>query len=376
MSLPYYDMTPGAEHQAPLAAAGQKLGATICYEDAYGSEQLAVLGEATLLVNVTNNAWFGDSAAPHQQLQMARFRAREAGRSLIRSTSNGITAVISPDGSIKARAPQFVPAVLKSSVQPMTGLTPYARTGNWPVLLGCLLMADGMYRLSFPAAPPATLTHERTLRTRRNRVRRPARMGGRGHLCRARGSGAAEVLLPVHVPVPERPPAHGPRAQLHDRRRACALHAHAGLQRAAADGLGRLRPAGGERRDRERRRAGALDPRQHRLHEEPAEVARLRHRLVARARDLRRGLLPLEPVAVPAHARARHRLQDDRRRQLGSGGPDGARERAGHRRARLAHGRADREARDPDVLPADHAVRGGAAAAPRRARRTGRNACA
>ena len=141
MSLPYYDMTPGAEHQAPLSAAGQKLGATICYEDAYGSEQLAVLGEATLLVNVTNNAWFGDSAAPHQQLQMARFRAREAGRSLIRSTSNGITAVISPDGSIKARAPQFVPAVLKASVQPMTGLTPYARTGNWPVLLGCLLMA-------------------------------------------------------------------------------------------------------------------------------------------------------------------------------------------------------------------------------------------
>lgn len=142
MSLPYYDMTPGAEHQAPLAAAGQKLGATICYEDAYGSEQLAVLGEATLLVNVTNNAWFGDSAAPHQQLQMARFRAREAGRSLIRSTSNGITAMIAPDGKITAVATQFVPAVLKSSVQPMTGLTPYARTGNWPVLLGCLLMAS------------------------------------------------------------------------------------------------------------------------------------------------------------------------------------------------------------------------------------------
>jgi apolipoprotein N-acyltransferase len=141
MNLPYYDMTPGVEHQAALAAAGQKLGATICYEDAYGSEQLDVLGEATLLVNVTNNAWFGDSAAPHQQLQMARFRAREAGRSLIRSTSNGITAVIRPDGKVSDVAPQFVPAVLKSRVQPMTGLTPYARTGNWPVLLGSLLMA-------------------------------------------------------------------------------------------------------------------------------------------------------------------------------------------------------------------------------------------
>ena len=150
MSLPYYDMTPGGEHQTALPAAGQKLGATICYEDAYGAEQLAVLGEATLLVNVTNNAWFGNSAAPHQQLQMARFRAREAGRSLIRSTSNGITAVIAPDGKISAVAPQFVPAVLKSSVQPMTGLTPYARTGNWPALLGCLLMA--MICIGYPRA--------------------------------------------------------------------------------------------------------------------------------------------------------------------------------------------------------------------------------
>lgn len=140
MSLPYYDMSPGDERQPALAAAGERLGATICYEDAYGSEQLAVLEEATLLVNVTNNAWFGDSAAPHQQLQMARFRAREAGRWLMRATSNGVTAVIAPDGSIAARAPQFVPAVLKASVQPRTGLTPYARTGNWPVLLGCLLL--------------------------------------------------------------------------------------------------------------------------------------------------------------------------------------------------------------------------------------------
>ena len=141
MSLPYYDMSPGAEHQPALAAGGQRLGATICYEDAYGSEQLGVLDTATLLVNVTNNAWFGDSAAPHQQLQMARFRAREAGRWLFRATSNGITAVIAPDGTVTARAPQFVPIVLKARVQPRTGLTPYARTGNWPVLAGCLLIA-------------------------------------------------------------------------------------------------------------------------------------------------------------------------------------------------------------------------------------------
>jgi apolipoprotein N-acyltransferase len=141
MSLPYYDMTPGARQQPALAAGGERLGATICYEDAYGSEQLAVLTEATLLVNVTNNAWFGDSSAPHQQLQMSRLRAREAGRWLMRATSNGVTAVIAPDGRVTARAPQFEPAVLKATVQPRTGLTPYARTGNWPVLTLALLMA-------------------------------------------------------------------------------------------------------------------------------------------------------------------------------------------------------------------------------------------
>jgi apolipoprotein N-acyltransferase len=133
-NLPYYDMTPGAEQQPLLEAGGQRLAATICYEDAYGADQLATLAAATLLVNVTNNAWFGDSSAPHQQLQMARFRALEAGRYLMRSTSNGITAVIGPDGAVLVTIPQFKPGILKSTVEPRAGLTPYARTGNWPIL--------------------------------------------------------------------------------------------------------------------------------------------------------------------------------------------------------------------------------------------------
>ena len=191
---------------------------------------------------------------------------------------------------------------------------------------------------------------------------------GLGRLfCREGRRHAAEVLLPLHVPVPERAAAHGARPELHDRRRARALHEDAGLQRAAADGLGCFRPARGERRDRERRRAGEVDARQHPPHEGAAQVARLRDRLGARARDLRRRLLPLEPGVVPAVAGARHRLQNDRHRQLGPGGPDRARQRAGHRRARLAHGRAGREARDPDVLPAHHAVRRGAARGARQA---------
>ena len=110
-----------------------------------------MLDRAALLVNVTTNAWFGNSAAPHQQLQMARFRAREAGRYLMRATSNGITAVLGPDGRVLAAAPQFQPAVLRARVRPLAGLTPYARGGDWPVLglslaMCAVALASGMLR--------------------------------------------------------------------------------------------------------------------------------------------------------------------------------------------------------------------------------------
>jgi len=149
MSLPYDDLTRGADDQPVLSAAGQKLGLTICYEDAYGSAQLPILREATLLINVTNNAWYGDSTAPHQHLQIARMRALEAGRYLVRAANDGITAVIGPQGQIMARLPQFKESVLRSTVQPMAGLTPYARFGNYLVIGGVsllLLVAIGRRR--------------------------------------------------------------------------------------------------------------------------------------------------------------------------------------------------------------------------------------
>ena len=147
MSLPYDDISAGREHQPTLSAAGQKLGLTICYEDAFGSRQLEVLREATLLVNVTNNAWYGNSTAPHQHLQIARMRALEAGRYLVRAANDGITAAIGPNGEIVARLPQFQEAVLRADVQPMTGLTPYARLGNYPVVVGAgVLLAVAIWR--------------------------------------------------------------------------------------------------------------------------------------------------------------------------------------------------------------------------------------
>jgi apolipoprotein N-acyltransferase len=140
MSLPYDDFTAGSSHQALLSAAGQQLGSTICYEDAFGSQQLKVLRHATLLINVTNDAWFGDSTARHQHLQIARMRALEAERFLVRAANDGITAAIDSRGKIVAQLPQFKEAVLRTDVQPMTGLTPYARVGNYPVVMGALSM--------------------------------------------------------------------------------------------------------------------------------------------------------------------------------------------------------------------------------------------
>jgi len=97
-----------------------------------------VLRDATLLINVTNNAWFGDSTAPHQHLQISRMRALEAGRYLVRATNDGITAAIDARGRVVAQLPQFQEAVLRADVRPMTGLTPYARFGNYPVVIAAL----------------------------------------------------------------------------------------------------------------------------------------------------------------------------------------------------------------------------------------------
>jgi len=134
LDLFYVDFLPGDESQPALSAAGERIGATICYEDAYAAEQRTVLRDATLLVNVSNDAWFGDSSAPHQHLEITRMRALEAGRWLMRATNTGVTALIDPRGEIVARSPQFVPTVLTGRVEARTGLTPYARLGNGPVL--------------------------------------------------------------------------------------------------------------------------------------------------------------------------------------------------------------------------------------------------
>ena len=138
LSIPLADFTPGPARPVPIAAAGQKIAVNICYEDAYGAELIRQLPEATLLVNVSNVAWFGDSLAPAQHLQIARARALETGRAHLAATNTGLTAAIGRDGRVLARLAPFTEGRLDVSVQGYRGATPYVRWGDWPALVACL----------------------------------------------------------------------------------------------------------------------------------------------------------------------------------------------------------------------------------------------
>lgn len=133
MNLPYTDFARGRADPPPLTLAGVRVAPTICYEDAFGNQQRVFFPEAELLINVSNDAWFGDTMAPHQHLQIARMRALETGRWMLRATNNGISAVIDPRGRVIARSRQFVAGVLEAEVVPMQGQTPWLRAGDGPL---------------------------------------------------------------------------------------------------------------------------------------------------------------------------------------------------------------------------------------------------
>ncbi len=141
LNMPMSDFSPGAKHQPPLEIAGQKIAANICYEDLFGEEIIRALPQATLLVNLSNTAWFGDSLAQPQHLQIARMRALETGRTMLRATNTGMTAAIAPDGRILGVAPPFQTTGLTVEVMGHTGATPYVRWGNTLALLMATLMA-------------------------------------------------------------------------------------------------------------------------------------------------------------------------------------------------------------------------------------------
>ena len=145
--IPFFDLpmsgfTPGDPSQPNLQAMGHTVAPFICYEILYPQLVASRSHDADVLVTISNDAWFGTSAGPLQHFQMARLRALETGRWLLRGTNNGVTAVIDHQGRIVDALPQFERDVLYSHYQPRTGITPFMALGVWPwlVLSGLLLL--------------------------------------------------------------------------------------------------------------------------------------------------------------------------------------------------------------------------------------------
>jgi apolipoprotein N-acyltransferase len=145
LNIPMGDLARGDAHQAPLDVAGQRVAVNICYEDVFGEEIIRALPRATLLVNVTNDAWYGDSPVAAQHNQIAQLRAMESGRMMLRATNTGVTSIIGADGKVLQQLPQHVEAVLLGMAQGYDGSTPYARWGNAAVLLLIALMLAGAW---------------------------------------------------------------------------------------------------------------------------------------------------------------------------------------------------------------------------------------
>jgi apolipoprotein N-acyltransferase len=147
LHIPLVDTSRGSPDQKPLNVAGQKVAVNICYEDVFGEEIIRQLPEATMLVNVTNDAWYGESWASQQHNQMSQMRAIETARPVVRSTNTGLTSIIDARGNIVSSLPQFTVGSLDGEVQGMSGATLYVRFGNYPILIICALMLIAAFLL-------------------------------------------------------------------------------------------------------------------------------------------------------------------------------------------------------------------------------------
>ncbi|MHB1214375.1 MAG: apolipoprotein N-acyltransferase [Thiobacillus sp.] len=153
LHIPLSDFARGAVDQRPLAIGGQRVAANICYEDAFGEEIIRQLPAASVLVNVSNLAWFGDSFAPWQHAQMSQMRALETGRMMLRATNTGVTAIIDARGHMLASLPLFTAGSLSGEIQGYTGSTPYVRWGNAPVLAVWSVLGLGLLAAAFRRWP-------------------------------------------------------------------------------------------------------------------------------------------------------------------------------------------------------------------------------
>ncbi len=137
--LPMSSFSWGPVNQQPLLAGQLSLAPFVCYEIVYPDLVAKDARQADIILTVSNDSWFGRSIGPHQHFEIARMRALENGRYLIRGTNNGISGLVDHRGEVLQTAPQFTATVLRGEVVPMQGITPFGRWGNLPVLALALL---------------------------------------------------------------------------------------------------------------------------------------------------------------------------------------------------------------------------------------------
>ena len=145
--LPMSRNVPGPSVQSPLAINGTEFSSSICYEIAYPELVRIADIDPAFILTVSNDTWFGSSIGPWQHLQLARMRALENERMLVRTTNNGITAVISTRGQVLASLPQISRGVLRHDLEMRSGNTPFQRFGSWPILFSAVaILIFGAYR--------------------------------------------------------------------------------------------------------------------------------------------------------------------------------------------------------------------------------------
>lgn len=142
--IPMSDFRSGESERSLMRVGKFQVGVSICYEDAFGDETVQALPDADFLINVSNDAWFGDSLAPHQHLQIARMRAVETSRYMLRATNTGISAIINPDGEIVKKSMQGETAVIDGEIVAHKGTTLYARVKDWLVVLLAVVSLLGL----------------------------------------------------------------------------------------------------------------------------------------------------------------------------------------------------------------------------------------
>lgn len=136
-NLPMSHNNSGPMEQDPMFAGPWKVSTSICYEVVYPGLVRSAVSAPDILLTISNDTWFGRSIGPIQHMQMARMRALENGRYLLRATNNGITAIVDHRGNILGSLPQFTRGVLRGEIRIMSGSTPFSRWGSLPVLLFC-----------------------------------------------------------------------------------------------------------------------------------------------------------------------------------------------------------------------------------------------